>query len=221
MAFLRHVEVLMRILIADDDRVTRLLLERLISHWGHQVLVAVDGEEAWRALQASPRPQLAVLDWMMPGHDGVDICRKLQEVPESDRPHVILLTARDGTRDIVAGLEAGAHDYIVKPFKQDELRVRIQVGVRIVELQERLKDQLAELKQAISRVRRLHGLLPICSYCKKVRTDQQYWQQLDMYLVEHSDVQVSHGICPTCFEQYAPMFDAPSTDVPVSFSKET
>ena len=98
---------------------------------------------------------------------------------------MILLTARTSQQDLVAGLEAGADDYLKKPFEPDELRARIHVGQRTIRL--------------IASVKRLTGLLPICSYCKRIRSDQDYWQQVETYLSEHADVRFSHGICPECY----------------------
>src|SRR5207237_6416573 len=101
---------------------------------------------------------------------------------------------------IVTGLTAGADDYIVKPFQRDELHARVRVGERLLELQATLADRVKELEAALARVKLLHGLLPICSYCKKVRDDQNYWQQVESYISAHSGVQFSHGICPGCYE---------------------
>ena len=98
------------------------------------------------------------------------------------------------------GLEGGADDYIVKPFDLKELRARIRVGVRVLNLQSRLTERLQALEQALHQVTQLQGLLPICSYCKKIRNDQNYWQQVEEYVAAHADVQFSHGICPSCFE---------------------
>ena len=113
----------------------------------------------------------------------------------------MLLTALESREDIVAGLDAGADDYIVKPCDPDELRARVQVGVRVLSLQERLAERVAALEDALSKVKRLQGLLPICSYCKRIRGDDQYWQQVDAYLAEHTEAQFSHGICPPCYEK--------------------
>ena len=114
--------------------------------------------------------------------------------------YLILLTSRDSRADVVAGLNAGADDYLVKPFDPDELRARLQVGVRVLRLQERLADRVAELETAVSTVKRLQGLIPICSYCKRIRSEGNDWEQLESYISEHSDAQFSHGICPPCLD---------------------
>ena len=192
----------MRILIAEDDAVSRRLLETLLARWGYDVIVAADGEEAWQHLQREEAPHLAILDWMMPGMGGLEICRKVREVGHPSPAYLILLTARTGSEDVVEGLETGANDYVTKPFNREELRARVQVGVRVVELQVSLAERVRELEQAMARLKQLQGLLPICSYCKKIRADQNYWQQVESYISEHSEAIFSHGICPECFEKF-------------------
>jgi response regulator RpfG family c-di-GMP phosphodiesterase len=118
------------------------------------------------------------------------------------KPYLIFVTAKARTQDIVTGLGAGADDYIVKPFEREELRARVQVGFRMLELQAALADRVRELEEALTRVKQLQGLLPICSYCKKVRDDRNYWQQVETYIEGHSDAQFTHGICPECREKY-------------------
>src|SRR2546427_2840413 len=131
----------MRILIAEDDAVIRAILEAGLASWGHEVVTCADGTQAWEALQGEEAPRLALLDWMMPGMDGPQICRKLRQTPGTEAVYVILLTGRDRREDIVAGLEAGANDYVTKPFDHDELRARLRVGVRMVELQKRSEER--------------------------------------------------------------------------------
>jgi DNA-binding response OmpR family regulator len=189
----------MQALIADDDRIAREILARNFRQWGFEVVTASDGAEAWCHLEAAPEPTLAILDWMMPEIDGPSLCRRVRSEKPSANMYLMLLTALESRRDIVAGLDAGADDYIVKPFDPDELRARVNVGVRVLTLQERLSLRVAELQDALSNVKTLHGLLPICSYCKRIRGDDQYWQQVEGYIAEHSSAQFSHGICPTCF----------------------
>ncbi len=188
----------MKILVADDEDVTRVKLKYLLPRHGYEVVTACDGNEAWQLLQQPDAPRLALLDWMMPGLDGVEVCRRVRERHTSQPPYLILLTARQDTRSIVAGLQAGANDYISKPFDLEELRARIDVGARMVELQQKLAQRVRELEEALAHIKRLQGILPICSYCKKVRNDQNYWQQVESYISDHSDVLFSHGICPDC-----------------------
>jgi sigma-B regulation protein RsbU (phosphoserine phosphatase) len=189
------------VLIAEDDPASRRLLEAALRRWGHEVVVTVDGDEAWTALQRPEAPSVAILDWMMPGLDGVEICRRLRAQGSPTPPYVILLTANTRQADVVAGLEAGADDYMGKPFDHDELRARLIVAMRVVELRRKLAERVRELEAAMSRVKQLHGLLPICSYCKKIRDDRNYWQRVEEYVSAHSDAQFSHGICPQCYEQ--------------------
>lgn len=188
----------MRLLIAEDDAVSRRALEATLVRWGYEVLVAADGSEAWRLLQAPGAPRLAVLDWMMPGADGVELCRRLRAAEGLVPPYVILLTARNQAEDVAAGLDAGADDYVTKPFDRAELRARLRVGERTLALQQRLADRVAALEQALAHVKRLQGLLPMCAWCRKIRNDGNYWQDLESYLVEHGDTRFSHGICPEC-----------------------
>ena len=191
----------MRILIADDDRVSRRLLEAGLLKAGHEVILAEDGEQAWQALEKDPAIPLAILDWNMPRFTGPEICQRARQIQTDQPPYLILLTSRDARQDIVSGLQAGANDYIIKPFDFDELRARVQVGERVVQLQSTLANRVKELEDALASVKMLQGLLPICLYCKKIRDDRNYWQQLDKYVAEHTEAKFSHGICPECYEQ--------------------
>lgn len=196
----------MRILIAEDDITSRVLLKHMLAEWGYEVLVTKDGNEAWEALKAEDAPRLALLDWMMPGLDGVEICRKVRQLDVSNPTYIILLTSRSGKKDIVAGLEAGANDYIGKPYETDELRVRVKVGERVAALQSALAEQVHSLREALEHVKTLQGILPICMHCHKIRNDQQSWERLEKYIGEHSDAQFSHGLCPECLEKHYPNF---------------
>ena len=189
----------MRALVADDDRVTAEILSRTLKRWEFDVTVAGNGAAAWNHLRAATAPTLAILDWMMPELDGPEVCRRVRRELPLANMYLMLLTARESRGDLVAGLDAGADDYITKPFDAEELRARVQVGVRVLTLQKSLAERVDELQAALSNVKQLRGLLPICSYCKRIRGDDQYWQQLEGYIAEHSDAQFSHGICPTCY----------------------
>jgi len=192
----------MRILIAEDDAVSRRRLEATLQKWGYEVLAVEDGLAAWEVLQGEMPPPLAILDWMMPGMDGIEVCRKVRERSPSRPLYIIVLTARGSREDVVAGLQAGGDDYVTKPFHREELHARVKVGLRVLQLQMNLADRVRELEEALARVKQLQGLLPICSYCKKIRDDQNYWQQVEGYISEHSEAIFSHGICPDCFEKF-------------------
>jgi len=192
----------MKVLIAEDDPISRRLLETTLIKKGYEVVVACDGNEAWQVFRQKEDFRLAVLDWMMPEMDGVDVCRKIRAKKGGPYVYVILLTAKDRKEDIAEGLDAGADDYITKPFDVRELHARVQVGVRMLDLQNRLAEHVEKLEEALLRVKKLQGLLPICAYCKKIRNDDDYWQQVETYISEHSDVQFSHSICPDCYEKF-------------------
>jgi len=131
----------MKILIAEDDLTSRMVLEAVLTKWGYEVTSTTNGDEAFAALQQSDAPQLAVLDWEMPGMDGAALCRKLRR-QKSERPlYLILLTSRAESDDIVRGLEAGADDYVAKPYVNEELQARVNAGRRIIELQNQLRDR--------------------------------------------------------------------------------
>jgi DNA-binding response OmpR family regulator len=189
-----------KILIAEDDPVSRRVLEAALAKDGHQIHSVDDGARAWEALRLPDAPRLAILDWIMPGLDGTEICRRLRAAPSSGPIYIILLTGRGLKEDLLAGLEAGADDYVTKPFDHDELRARVRVGARVVDLQSALAGRVTELEEALARVRQLRGLLPICAYCKKVRDDRNYWQQVEHYVTEHTDARFSHSICPDCYD---------------------
>ena len=189
----------MRILIAEDDPVSCRILEHTLVTWGYEVIVTRNGQEALDALTQKDAPNLAILDIMMPGIDGLEICRSVRKLPYLIPPYLILLTAISGKDNVVKGIEAGANDYLTKPFHRAELKVRVGVGVHALNLQQALNDRVKELEETLARVTQLQGMLPICSYCKQVRDDQNYWQEVESYIATHADVQFSHGICPDCF----------------------
>ncbi len=192
----------MKVLIVDDEPVVRRLIETSLKARGYEVVAARGGEEAWEILKNDDAPSLAILDWTMPGLDGLELCTRVRALRKATKPYLMFVTAKARTQDIVTGLGAGADDYIVKPFQREELRARVQVGVRMLELQAALAARVRELEEALARVKQLQGLLPICSYCKKVRDDRNYWQQVETYIEGHSDAQFTHGICPECREKY-------------------
>lgn len=191
----------MRVLIAEDDAASRLMLQSLLTSWGYTVTPASDGDEAWKILCEPEHPRLVLLDWMMPGVEGPEIVRRLRE-RVSERPYyAIIITSRSNADSAVNALDAGADDFVGKPFDNDELRARVAVGRRMNCLQTSLSEHVRELEQSLNRVKQLEGIIPICMYCKKIRDDHDSWQQLEKYISDHSEALFSHGICPKCFEE--------------------
>ncbi len=188
----------MRILIAEDDFTSRNLLKTLLARRGHEVVATVNGAEAWEAMQRPDAPRLAILDWMMPEIDGVDLCRRIRARKTDRPPYVIMVTTKGEKTDIIAGLEAGADDYLPKPYNPGELHARVNVGLRMIEMQDMLAGKIEELHQALDHIKTLRGIVPICSCCKKIRDDQGYWNQVEVYIREHTEVEFSHSICPEC-----------------------
>ena len=190
----------MKVLVAEDDPDSRILLAATLESWGHEVVTTSDGAAAWNVLQRDDAPGLCILDWMMPELDGLSVCRRARARTGARPLYIILLSARGDRQDVVEGLSAGADDFVTKPFDRAELRARVGVGIRIVSLQWELAARVADLEQALARVDLLHGILPICSYCKKVRSESNSWQQVEAYVAANSAIRFSHGVCPECLK---------------------
>ncbi|MCC6415225.1 MAG: response regulator [Opitutaceae bacterium] len=176
-----------KVLAVEDDAVARRVLVQALTKLGHEVIAAADGEEAWQLLQAEPI-RLVVSDWMMPGLDGLELCRRIRERPREDYVYFILLTGVDATeQNQREAADAGVDDFLTKPLKFNELWMRLRVAGRI----------LGYTRQ----VRQLEELMPICSYCKKIRDDQNYWQQIEGYINERTGSEFSHSVCPDCYQR--------------------
>jgi DNA-binding response OmpR family regulator len=212
----------MKVLIAEDDPISSRLLAATLTTFGFEVVCAVNGAEAWAILQSVDSPSLAILDWMMPELQGIEVCRRVRQIPTATPPYLILLTAKSEKSDVVIGLDSGADDYLIKPFDRSELRARIQVGTHVLELQKHLVDRVQELEAALSQVKQLQGLLPVCSYCKKVRSEENYWLRVENYLAEHADVVFTHGICPDCYRTVVqPQLDQRNVSLDAPVAAET
>ncbi len=192
----------MKILIAEDDLTTRHHLKTVLTKWNYEVASCSNGKQAWEQLQDADAPKLAILDWLMPEMEGVEVCRRLRKLDTQDPVYVILLTSQNEKENIVRGLDAGADDYVTKPFEPDELQARIHVGCRILQLQEKLADRIKDLQNSLQHIKTLQGILPICSYCKKIRDDKNYWEEVEAYVVKHSDANFSHSVCPECYQEH-------------------
>lgn len=197
----------MRVLIAEDDLTSRAVLTRVLKMDGHEVTATANGAEAWQVLQQPDAPALAILDWMMPEMDGLEVVRRVRAMPTEWPPYLIMLTSRGDKTDIVAGLEAGANDYLTKSFDPGELRARVEVGRRMIEMQTTLAAKVDELRQALEQIKTLRGIVPICSSCKKIRDDQGYWSQVEIYVHHHTEAEFSHAVCPDCMRTLYPEFN--------------
>ncbi|MCX5836016.1 MAG: response regulator transcription factor [Deltaproteobacteria bacterium] len=202
----------MKILIAEDDLTSRTVLTAVLKKQGHEVEATMNGAEAWRAMQQPDAPRLAILDWMMPELDGVEVCRRIRALQTDQPPYIIMLTAKSEKENIVTGLEAGADDYLAKPFDAGELYARVEVGRRMLELQAAMADKVQELQNALNDVRTLRGIIPICASCKNIRDDRGYWNKVEAYIRDHSEAEFSHGICPECMKKLYPEFVREKTE---------
>ena len=173
-----------KILAVEDDAVARAVLRRALQKLGHEVIEAKDGREAWASMEAEP-VRVIVSDWMMPQLSGLELCRRLRARAGEEYVYFILITANsaDSTNRIEAA-DAGVDDFLSKPLNVEELWMRLRVAERILRF--------------ATQVRQLEELLPICSYCKKIRDDQNYWQQMEGYINERTGSEFSHSVCPDC-----------------------
>lgn len=188
----------MRVLVADDDPVSAKVCTHLLEHLGHEVLAARNGDEAWDALQRPEAPRFAVLDWMMPGIDGVELCRRLRGTTRHSLSYLVIVTSRSRTDDLVQALDAGANDFLAKPIDPAEFTARITVGVNSLARQDRLLEMLVALHSRFSHEFKLSAPVPVCMYCKSVRDSSDQWQEREAFLGRVALANLSHGICPAC-----------------------
>lgn len=176
-----------KILAVEDDAVARAVLRQALRRLGHETVEAADGEEAWQLLHAEP-VRVVVSDWVMPRGDGLDLCRRIRGRTGTEYLYFILLTSNDATQENqMAAADAGVDDFLTKPLDLQELWTRLRVAERIL--------------RYTTQVRQLEELLPICSYCKKIRDDRNYWQQIEGYISERTGSDFSHSVCPDCYQR--------------------
>jgi DNA-binding response OmpR family regulator len=200
-----------KVLIVEDDPFFQRVLHKRIAAEGYQVFAANDGREGMKAI-VSFEPDLVISDWMMPEVDGLELCQSVKTGLREAAPYFILLTAKGEISNRLLALDTGADDYLVKPCDQGELMARVRAGLRIVLLTQDLRQSVTELNQANSELQNVRAevsrlsqeLLPICSFCKKVRDGEGEWINLEDYLSERAQLDVTHGICPTCRVEHYP-----------------
>ena len=188
----------MKLLIAEDEYTTRLTVQVVLEQWGYRVDSVEDGTAAWEVLQHHDGPQIAILDWEMPGINGVELCHKVKSLDRDTPVYVIMLTGRDAKTDILKGFDAGADDYITKPFDENELRARVRVAERLVTIQEELVISNNELRAVLNHVEMLQSNLPVCTSCLKVQDYDDSWQGLRDYVTRQEDVRFHYTVCPHC-----------------------
>lgn len=177
----------MKILLAEDDAVAGGMLLAILSAQGHEVTLANDGTEAWAMWQLTQH-RVVVSDWLMPGIDGLELCRRVRSRPPGPYTYFVMQTIRSGLSSFLEAMQAGVDDFITKPIVPEELIARLDVAERILGLREELLT--------------LRGLLPICSYCRRMRDEHGAWMSLEQYVEARSAARFSHGVCPECYDKY-------------------
>jgi DNA-binding response OmpR family regulator len=172
------------VLIADDDATARNFLKAFLKKFDYDCTLAADGTQAWEAFQ-SVQPTLILADWLMPGLSGLDLCRMIRAERRPRYPYIILITALSGKGSYLEGMNAGADDFVTKPYDLDQMAARLRVAERIISLQ--------------TEVRQLEGLLPVCSHCRRIRDAGDGWSSIEQFVTRHTDLLLSHSICPDCY----------------------
>ncbi len=176
----------MKILIVEDDPIAAAVLEALLAQLGHEVGTATDGVAAWRQFQTAPR-RLVISDWMLPGLDGLELCRRIRAHGGEYTYFVLLSNLTTSGENLDQTMEAGVDDFLPKPVNLAELKARLHVAGRIINF--------------ATQVRQLQEFIPICGYCKKMRDDKNYWSQVEEYIGKQTGSSFSHGVCPDCYER--------------------
>ena len=175
----------MKILIAEDETISKRILRTALEKAGHQVVEAGNGAQAWQLFDRAPA-RIIVSDWMMPELDGLGLCKKVRGRPRTEYTYFILLTARVGKHNYHEAMDTGVDDFLAKPLDREELGIRLRVAERILGF--------------TTKIRQLETLLPICAYCKKIRDENQRWHRVEEYISKRTETSFSHGICPDCYE---------------------
>ncbi|PIE64467.1 MAG: response regulator [Desulfobacterales bacterium] len=188
----------MKILIAEDESITRLMVQVNLENWGYTVVAAEDGQKALSLLEKDETIAIAILDWEMPELDGTEVCQRVKELKRYNPVYVLMLTARDSQEDILGGFDAGVDDYVTKPFNDNELRARIRVAERLVRIQSSLSGYVQELQRTLDLVDTLQGAVPVCSICKKIEGVTGSWFTLEQLLDSNDDFRLVQTVCPDC-----------------------
>jgi phosphoserine phosphatase RsbU/P len=205
------------ILIIDDVAANIQVLGSILGKKGYAISYATEGLQALEMIKEEDY-DLILLDIMMPKIDGYEVCRRLRQIPGKENIPVIFLTARNEKQDIIEGFNAGAVDFVTKPFSSEELLARVNTHIQLkaakdriarqnqelTQINQQLQDVNDALKTTLDRIKKLEGIIPICSICKQIRNDEGYWKCLEIYLQEHSEARFSHSLCPKCVAIHYP-----------------
>lgn len=201
----REAQESQAILVVDDTPANLMLLFEILSKHGYRIHVASNGKRALESAWTDP-PDLILLDIMMPDMNGFEVAQALKSNEQTRDIPIIFISALGDVENKVKAFHAGGVDYVNKPFQPEEVLARVDTHLKLRALQKQLAQRVHELEQALSQIKELHGLLPICASCKKIRDDQGYWQEVDVYIRNHSEADFSHTICPECFKKLYPEF---------------
>ena len=191
------------ILIIDDQPSNLQVIGKMLKDLGYRIAVSKNADQAKDYLKDS-KPDLILLDIILPGMNGFELCRILKQNSLTKDIPVIFLTIKTDPEDIIKGFEVGGADYIKKPFNSHEVVARVKTHVQLKVQRDIQKKLVEELNSALEEVKQLSGLLPICSYCKKIRDDDGKWTHLETYISKHSEAVFSHGICKDCLDKHFP-----------------
>ncbi|MFW2368048.1 MAG: response regulator [Desulforhopalus sp.] len=192
----------MKILVAEDEFTTRMMVQVCLENWGYRVTSVTNGKEAWSKLQKPDAPHIAILDWEMPELNGVEVCRLVKELEIENPPYIILLTGRDSETDIVRGFDAGADDYMTKPFNDNELRARVRVAERLVRTQSSLSESVSELRAALNQLELLESGVDICGQCRKIFSSYDgLWHSFEDVMSNGADPRFIINSCPDCYKE--------------------
>lgn len=184
-----------KILVVDDEKANRNILVNILKDYS--VILARNGKQALERAASENKPDLILLDIVMPKPDGFEVCQILKNNKKTATIPIIFISGRRNTEDIVKGFNLGGADYVTKPFQPEELLARIETHLK-------LETTINNLKIALSQVKTLSGLIPICSSCKKIRNDEGFWDRVEVYITENSEAKLTHSICPDCIKKLYP-----------------
>ncbi len=189
----------MKILVCDGDAFSRAVLARTVEELGHVPVQAEDGESAWKAF-ANDDVECVFADSTMPRLSGGELCRRVRAHSDRSWAYLLLLVAHRAKATAAEGLEAGADDFLPKPFDPDALRARLHGAERVLALERALRARSKDLDAARTEVETLRGLLPVCLYCKRIRDEREAWQAVEEYVARHGGSSLDQGVCPGCWE---------------------